>query len=274
MPEHFGGLQQAVTGPRLGLARARFAPVWTLFYKETLRFGKVWLQTIAAPLITTILYLVVFGHALGGHISVYPGVSYTAFIVPGLMMMSILQNAFANSSSSLIQAKVTGNIVFLLLSPLSPTEIFVAMVAASVLRGALVGIAILALALLYLHIPLLRPLWIAVFTILGASGMGSLGLIAGLWAEKFDQIAGFQNFIIMPLTFLAGVFYSVQSLPGALQHISLFNPFFYIIDGFRYGFFAASDVSVWVSLGVSIAFAGETGFFAWRLLDRGYKLRQ
>lgn len=273
MPEPFGGLQQAVTGPSPGLARARFAPVWTLFYKETLRFGKVWLQTIAAPLITTILYLVVFGHALGGHMSVYPGVSYTAFIVPGLMMMSILQNAFANSSSSLIQAKVTGNIVFLLLSPLSPTEIFVAMVAASVLRGALVGIAILALALLYLHIPLLHPLWIAVFTILGASGMGSLGLIAGLWAEKFDQIAGFQNFIIMPLTFLAGVFYSVQSLPDALQHISLFNPFFYIIDGFRYGFFADSDVSVWTCLGVSITFAGVAGLFAWRLLDRGYKLR-
>lgn len=274
MPEPFGGLQQAVTGPGPGLARARFAPVWTLFYKETLRFGKVWLQTIAAPLITTVLYLVVFGHALGGHISVYRGVSYTAFIVPGLMMMSVLQNAFANSSSSLIQAKVTGNIVFLLLSPLRPAEIFVAMVAASVLRGALVGIAILALALLYLHIPLLHPLWIIVFTILGASGMGSLGLIAGLWAEKFDQIAGFQNFVIMPLTFLAGVFYSVRSLPGVWRQLSLFNPFFYIIDGFRYGFFADSDVSVWVSLGVSIAFAGGTGLFAWRLLDRGYKLRQ
>lgn len=250
------------------------APTWTLFYKETLRFGKVWLQTIAAPLITTILYLVVFGHALGSHITVYPGVSYTAFIVPGLMMMSVLQNAFANSSSSLIQSKVTGNIVFVLLSPLTPTEIFTAMVAASVFRGILVGLAIFALALLYLHIPVLHPFWILVFAILGASGMGSLGLIAGLWAEKFDQIAGFQNFVIMPLTFLAGVFYSVQSLPGIWRQISLINPFFYIIDGFRYGFFADSDVSVWASLGVSLAFALITGFFAWRLLDRGYKLRQ
>jgi ABC-2 type transport system permease protein len=250
------------------------APTWTLFYKETLRFGKVWLQTIAAPLITTILYLVVFGHALGSHITVYPGVSYTAFIVPGLMMMSVLQNAFANSSSSLIQSKVTGNIVFVLLSPLTPTEIFTAMVAASVFRGILVGLAIFALALLYLHIPVLHPFWILIFAILGASGMGSLGLIAGLWAEKFDQIAGFQNFVIMPLTFLAGVFYSVQSLPGIWRQISLINPFFYIIDGFRYGFFADSDVSVWASLGVSLAFALITGFFAWRLLDRGYKLRQ
>lgn len=268
MPEPFGKLQPAVTGC------AHFAPTWTLFYKESLRFSKVWLQTIAAPLITTILYLVVFGNALGGRVSVYPGVSYTAFIVPGLMMMSVLQNAFANSSSSLIQSKVTGNIVFLLLSPLSPTEIFVAMVAASVLRGALVGLAILALALIFLHIPLLHPLWIILFTLLGASGMGALGLVAGLWAEKFDQIAGFQNFVIMPLTFLAGVFYSVQSLPGAWRQLSLFNPFFYIIDGFRYGFFADSDVSVWACLGVGIAFAGGAGLLAWYLLARGYKLRQ
>ncbi len=274
MPEIFSTARLASLRPsNQGSCRIRFVPIWTLFYKETLRFGKVWLQTLAAPLITTLLYLVVFGHALGSHVSVYPGVSYTAFLVPGLMMMAVLQNAFANSSSSLIQAKVTGNIVFLLLSPLSPTEIFGAMVAASVLRGTLVGLAILALALLYLHIPLLHPLWIVVFTVLGASGMGSLGLIAGLWAEKFDQIAGFQNFIIMPLTYLAGVFYSVQSLTGAWRQISLFNPFFYIIDGFRYGFFADSDASVWICLGVGIAFAGVTGLLAWRLLADGYKLR-
>ncbi|MHB1203896.1 MAG: ABC transporter permease, partial [Acidithiobacillus sp.] len=190
----------------------RFTPTWTLFYKEVLRFGKVWLQTVAAPLVTTLLYLVVFGHALGGRVSVYPGVSYTAFIVPGLMMMSVLQNAFANSSSSLIQAKVTGNIVFLLLSPLGPSEIFVAMTAASIVRGVVVGFAILILALFYLQLPIIHPLWVLVFTLLGAGGMGALGLIAGLWAEKFDQIAGFQNFLIMPLTFLAGVFYSVRSL--------------------------------------------------------------
>lgn len=274
MPERLNAMPTGAKTSEARFIRGGLAPTWTLFYKETLRFGKVWLQTIAAPLITTILYLVVFGHALGGHISIYPGISYTAFIVPGLMMMAVLQNAFANSSSSLIQSKVTGNIIFLLLSPLSPTEIFVAMVAASVFRGALVGIAIFALALLYLHIPVLHPLWILVFAILGASGMGSLGLIAGLWAEKFDQIAGFQNFIIMPLTFLAGVFYSVQSLPGVWRQVSLVNPFFYIIDGFRYGFFADSDVSVWASLGVSLAFAGITGFFAWRLLEQGYKLRQ
>ena len=155
----------------------RFIPTWTLFYKEVLRFGKVWLQTVAAPLVTTLLYLVVFGHALGGRVSVYPGVSYTAFIVPGLMMMAVLQNAFANSSSSLIQAKVTGNIVFLLLSPLGPGEIFVAMTAASIVRGVVVGLAILILALFYLHLPVIHPLWVLIFTLLGAGGMGAVILL-------------------------------------------------------------------------------------------------
>ncbi|WP_241799131.1 ABC transporter permease [Acidithiobacillus caldus] len=248
-------------------------PTLTLFRKEVLRFAKVWLQTIAAPLVTTLLYLLVFGHALGGRVTVYPGVDYTTFIVPGLMMMSVLQNAFANSSSSLIQSKVTGNIVFLLLSPLSPTEIFLAMTAAAIVRGAAVGLAILALALLYLQIPILHPLWVVIFTILGAGGMGALGIIAGLWAEKFDQIAGFQNFLIMPLTFLAGVFYSVQSLPGVWRSFSMVNPFLYIIDGFRYGFFADADVSVWVSLAVALVFFLLAGGWAWWLLYRGYKLR-
>ncbi|MCY0871669.1 MAG: ABC transporter permease [Acidithiobacillus caldus] len=248
-------------------------PTMTLFRKEVLRFAKVWLQTIAAPLVTTLLYLLVFGHALGGRVTIYPGVDYTTFIVPGLMMMSVLQNAFANSSSSLIQSKVTGNIVFLLLSPLSPTEIFLAMTAAAIVRGAAVGLAILALALLYLQIPILHPLWVVIFTILGAGGMGALGIIAGLWAEKFDQIAGFQNFLIMPLTFLAGVFYSVQSLPGVWRSFSMVNPFFYIIDGFRYGFFADADVSVWVSLAVALVFFLLAGGWAWWLLYRGYKLR-
>ncbi len=248
-------------------------PTLTLFHKEVLRFARVWLQTIAAPLVTTMLYLLVFGHALGGKVPVHPGISYTTFIVPGLMMMSVLQNAFANSSSSLIQSKVTGNIIFVLLSPLQPTEIFLAMTAASIVRGAAVGTAILALALLYLHIPLAHPIWILAFTVLGAGGMGALGIVAGLWAEKFDQIAGFQNFLIMPLTFLAGVFYSVQSLPAFWRHLSMINPFLYVIDGFRYGFFSAATIPVWGSLTVASAFFLFSGGLAWWLLGRGYKLR-
>ena len=250
-----------------------WTPTWTLFRKEVLRFARVWLQTIAAPLVTTLLYLLVFGHALGGHIHIYPGVSYIDFIVPGLMMMSVLQNAFANSSSSLIQAKVTGNIIFVLLSPLRPTEIFLAMTAASIARGIAVGLAILLLALLFLHLPLQHPFWVLIFTILGAGGMGALGIVAGLWAEKFDQIAGFQNFLIMPLTFLAGVFYSVQSLPGIWRQLSMVNPFFYIVDGFRYGFFGDADLSVWASLAVALAFFLVSAAAAWRLLASGYKLR-
>lgn len=250
-----------------------WTPTWTLFRKEVLRFARVWLQTIAAPLVTTLLYLLVFGHALGGHIHIYPGVSYIAFIVPGLMMMSVLQNAFANSSSSLIQAKVTGNIIFVLLSPLRPTEIFLAMTAASIVRGIAVGLAILLLAMLFLHLPLQHPFWVLIFTILGAGGMGALGIVAGLWAEKFDQIAGFQNFLIMPLTFLAGVFYSVQSLPGIWRQLSMVNPFFYIVDGFRYGFFGDADLSVWASLAVALAFFLVSAAAAWRLLASGYKLR-
>ena len=250
-----------------------WTPTWTLFRKEVLRFARVWLQTIAAPLVTTLLYLLVFGHALGGHIHIYPGVSYIDFIVPGLMMMSVLQNAFANSSSSLIQAKVTGNIIFVLLSPLRPTEIFLAMTAASIVRGIAVGLAILLLALLFLHLPLQHPFWVLIFTILGAGGMGALGIVAGLWAEKFDQIAGFQNFLIMPLTFLAGVFYSVQSLPGIWRQLSMVNPFFYIVDGFRYGFFGDADLSVWASLAVALAFFLVSAAAAWRLLASGYKLR-
>ena len=250
-----------------------WTPTWTLFRKEVLRFARVWLQTIAAPLVTTLLYLLVFGHALGGHIHIYPGVSYIAFIVPGLMMMSVLQNAFANSSSSLIQAKVTGNIIFVLLSPLRPTEIFLALTAASIARGIAVGLAILLLALLFLHLPLQHPFWVLIFTILGAGGMGALGIVAGLWAEKFDQIAGFQNFLIMPLTFLAGVFYSVQSLPGIWRQLSMVNPFFYIVDGFRYGFFGDADLSVWASLAVALAFFLVSAAAAWRLLASGYKLR-
>jgi ABC-2 type transport system permease protein len=263
---------EALLGHR-ALPVLAWTPTWTLYRKEVLRFARVWLQTVAAPLVTTLLYLLVFGHALGGHIHMQHGVSYIAFIVPGLMMMSVLQNAFANSSSSLIQAKVTGNIIFLLLSPLRPTEIFVAMTAASITRGIVVGLAILLLASLFLHLPLQHPLWILVFTILGAGGMGALGIVAGLWAEKFDQIAGFQNFLIMPLTFLAGVFYSVQSLPGIWRQLSMINPFFYTVDGFRYGFFGNADVSIWICLAVACAFFLLSSAAAWRLLERGYKLR-
>jgi ABC-2 type transport system permease protein len=245
----------------------------TLLYKEVLRFWKVGFQTVAAPVLTSLLYLLIFSHVLEQHVKVYEDVSYTAFLVPGLVMMSVLQNAFANSSSSLIQSKVTGNIIFVLLPPISYRQFFAAYVLAAIVRGFVVGLGVLVVTLWFVGVSWQAPLWILVFATLGGAIMGALGVIAGIWAEKFDQLAAFQNFIIVPLTFLSGVFYSIHSLPPFWQQVSHFNPIFYMIDGFRYGFFGVSDVSPLMSLGVVVAcFVVLTAFTLW-LLRIGYKLR-
>ena len=255
------------------VASSRLAGAGTLFRKEVLRFWKVSFQTVAAPVLTALLYLLIFGHVLEDHVKVYDAVSYTSFLVPGLVMMSVLQNAFANSSSSLIQSKITGNLVFLLVAPLSHWAWFVAYAGASVVRGLVVGTGVLAVTAGFAHLRLAEPLWVLVFALLGAGMLGTLGLIAGLWAEKFDQLAAFQNFIIMPMTFLSGVFYSVHSLPGIWQQVSHLNPFFYMIDGFRHGFFGVSDVSPWTSLAVVGTSFAVVSAIALRLLASGYKLR-
>jgi ABC-2 type transport system permease protein len=223
--------------------------------------------------LTAVLYLLIFGHVLEGHVKVYGTVAYTAFLVPGLVMMSVLQNAFANSSSSLIQSKIMGNLVFLLLTPLSHWNWFFAYVASSVVRGLAVGAGVLVATTLFVHPSFVAPLWIIVFGLLGAALMGTLGLIAGLWAEKFDQLATFQNFIIMPMTFLSGVFYSIKSLPAFWLGVSHLNPFFYMVDGFRYGFFGLSDVSPWLSFAVVGTATAASGVLAVHLLRTGYKIR-
>ncbi|MBO9686049.1 MAG: ABC transporter permease [Mitsuaria chitosanitabida] len=244
-----------------------------LFYKEVLRFWKVGFQTVGAPVLTAVLYLLVFGHVLEDHVKVYGSVGYTSFLIPGLVMMSVLQNAFANSSSSLIQSKITGNLVFLLVTPLSHWAWFLAYVGASVIRGLMVGAGVFLATVWFAPPGMANPLWVLAFAVLGAALMGTLGLIAGLWAEKFDQMAAFQNFIVMPMTFLSGVFYSVSSLPPFWQGVSHLNPFFYMIDGFRHGFFGVSDASPWLSLAmVAVAFAVVAGV-ALELLRRGYKIR-
>jgi len=245
----------------------------SLFYKEVLRVQKVAMQTVLAPVLVSMLYLLIFSHVLEQHVEVYPGVRYTEFLIPGLVMMSILQNAFANSSSSLIQSKITGNIVFVLLAPISYWEFFAAYVLASMLRGLLVGVGVYLAALGFAQPPLHFPLWIIVFAVLGSALLGSLGVVAGIWSEKFDHLAGFQNFIIVPLTFLSGVFYSIHSLPPFWQELSHFNPFFYMIDGFRYGFFGMSDISPWVSLLVVSSCTAAMTLFTLGLLKSGYKLR-
>lgn len=245
----------------------------TLVYKETLRFYKVATQTIAAPILTAMLYLLIFGHVLEGRVQVYEGVSYTSFLVPGLVMMSVLQNSFANSSSSLIQSKITGNLVFVLLTPLSHWEIFSAYTIAAMVRGLVVGLGVFVATAWFAHMSFAWPLWIAVFALLGAAILGTMGLIAGIWAEKFDQLAAFQNFLIMPLTFLSGVFYSIHSLPPFWLTVSHLNPFFYMIDGFRYGFFGQSDINPWTSLAIVSAFLVILALLAIRLLKSGYRLR-
>jgi len=245
----------------------------TLLRKESKRFYKVAFQTVAAPVLTAVLYLMIFGHVLEGRLVVYDKLSYTAFLIPGLVMMSILQNAFANTSSSLIQSKITGNLVFILLAPLTHLEFYSAYVLAAVFRGIVVGLGVLIITLFF-DVPSMQyPLWILLFAFLGAAILGGLGLIAGIWADKFDQLAAFQNFLIMPATMLSGVFYSIHSLPTIWQVISHFNPFFYMIDGFRYGFFGVWDVSPLMCFAVVLGFFLIVSGLALRLLQSGYKLR-
>jgi ABC-2 type transport system permease protein len=245
----------------------------TLLYKELLRFWKVGFQTVFAPMVSTLLYLMIFSHVLEDHVEAYPGVAYTVFLIPGLIMMAMLQNAFANSSSSLIQSKITGNLVFVLLAPLSYQEIFLAYVLASVVRGLAVGLGVYLVTLWFFDVPVTSFLWVFLFALMGSALLAALGIIAGIWAEKFDQLASFQNFVILPLTFLSGVFYSIHSLPPFWQGLSHLNPFFYVIDGFRYGFFSASDISPYLSLGIVASCFLAVSWLTLQMLKMGYKIR-
>lgn len=246
---------------------------YTLFYKEWLRFWKVKVQTVLAPVLMALMFLLVFSHSLRGRIEVFPGIDYGSFLVPGLAMMSVLQNAFANSSSSLMQSKMTGNIIFVLLPPISYGEFFLAYLLAAAARGLVVGAGVLAATVWYVHLPVANPLWAFLFALFGSAIMGALGIIAGLQSDKVDQLAAFQNFIVLPLTFLSGVFYSIHSLPPFWQWISHFNPIFYMIDGFRYGFFGHADVPPLLSLTiVAVCFFALSLFTLW-LIRIGYKLR-
>lgn len=246
---------------------------YTLFYKELLRFWKVSFQTILAPVLSSLLYLLIFSHVLETRVQVYQGIAYTTFLIPGLVIMTVLQNAFANSSSSLIQSKISGNLVFILLSPLSYLEIFLAYAWASVVRGLIVGLGVYGVTMALFEAPVHYPLWALLFALAGSMLLGALGIIAGIWSEKFDQLAAFQNFIILPLTFLSGVFYSIHSLPTVWQHLSHFNPFFYIVDGLRYGFLGTSDISPYLSLVVVVSCLVGVSWLTLWMLRTGYKIR-
>ena len=260
------------------------SPLWNsssgfpaLFHKEVLRFWKVAFQTIGAPILTAVLYLLIFAHILEERVRVYDSISYTAFLVPGLVMMSILQNAFANSASSLIQSKITGNVIFVLLPPLSWWEFFAAYVLAAAVRGLVVGLGVWLATLPFAEssvaLAVRHPLWAVSFAVMGGALMGAFGLIAAILADKIDQVAAFQNFLVMPLTFLSGVFFSIHSLPLFWQQLSHFNPFFFMIDGFRFGFFGMSDVDPLASLAVSGGCLVAVSSIALLMLRSGYKLR-
>lgn len=251
----------------------RFRGPWTLLKKEMLRFWRVGFQTVAAPVITALLYLLIFSHVLTGHVQVYPAVPYTAFLIPGLIMMSVLQNAFANSSSSLIQSKVMGNLIFVLLTPLTHFQFFFAFLCAAIIRGLVVGLSIYLVAMWFVDLHVTHPWMIIAFALLGSALLGTFGIIAGIWADRFDQMAVFQNFIIIPLSFLSGVFYSIHSLPPFWQKVSQLNPFFYMIDGFRYGFFGQGDISPWISLSIVGSSFLVLALITLKMLKSGYKLR-
>jgi len=251
-----------------------FTGFLALFIKEVRRFYSVVVQTIFAPIVSTLLYLLVFGTVIESQIETYSGLSYSQFLIPGLVMMAILQNAFSNTSSSLIQSKMHGNLTFALLSPISPFEFYLAFVAASIVRGLAVGLGILVVGFIGFDLTWQQPLWIIIFAILSAAMMGGLGMLAGILSDKYDQLAAFQNFIIMPLTFLSGVFYSIHALPDFWQQASHFNPFFYMVDGFRFGFFEQSDVSVYLSLTVTTTFVILVSAINLILLNKGVKIRE
>ncbi|MDX1352064.1 MAG: ABC transporter permease [Thiomicrorhabdus sp.] len=258
----------------LSLFKFNFTGFWALFVKEIRRFYSVVVQTVFAPVVSTLLYLLVFGQVIASQIETYSGLSYSQFLIPGLVMMAILQNAFSNSSSSLIQSKMHGNLTFVLLSPISPFELYMAFVAAAIVRGVAVGLGILVIGIMWFDLTWYQPFWIIVFAVLSAAMMGGLGMLAGIVSEKYDHLAAFQNFIIMPLTFLSGVFYSIHALPEVWQQASHFNPFFYMVDGFRYGFFEQSDVSVYLSLAVTSFFVILVSAINLILLNKGVKIRQ
>ncbi|UQB42930.1 ABC transporter permease [Thiomicrospira microaerophila] len=250
-----------------------FYGCWAFFKKEVKRFYSVSVQTVFAPIVSTLLFLLIFGQVLDTRLDAFSGLSYSQFLIPGLVMMAILQNAFSNSSSSIIQSKMYGNLTFVLVSPISPLELYIAFIGAAIVRGLAVGLGVLLVGWLGFELQWYSVFWVLLFAVLSAALLGGVGLIAGIVSDKYDHLAAFQNFIIIPLTFLSGVFYSIQSLPPFWQTLSMFNPFFYMVDGFRYGFYAQSDVSVYLSLLITASFLVLVTLINLILLVKGVKIR-
>jgi ABC-2 type transport system permease protein len=245
----------------------------TLLAREIMRFLKVSAQTLVAPLVSTILFMAVFSLALGHNGSPFPGVRYVDFLAPGLLMMAILNNAFANSSSSLLIAKVQGNSVDFLMPPLSAAELAAAFLAGAAARGILVGLIGAAILAPFAHIAPKEPLAAIFFGVTASVLFAAIGLLAGIWAEKFDHIAAVTNFVVTPLTFLSGTFYSIDRLPPPFAQIGHMNPVFFLIDGFRYGFTGHADGNLAIGASVTAALAVALCIACWLLLRAGYRLK-
>lgn len=246
---------------------------WTLARREVLRFMNVWSQTIMGPLVNAGLFLLIFTIAIGPGRRDVMGVPFMEFLAPGILMMTVIQNAFANTSSSIISAKVGGNIVDTLMPPLSAGELLVGYIAGAVARGVIVAAVIALGAMVFLNMPIAHPIWALVFVLLGSILMGGLGMIAAVFAQKFDQLSAITNFLVTPLSFLSGTFYSIEALPPFLQLISHVNPIFYMIDGVRFGTLGVSDSSPWLGLLVVGLCAVFVLGLVWGWLKTGFRLK-
>ena len=246
---------------------------WALYEKETLRFLIVWVQTIFSPLISSLLFLLVLSLAIGSGRGDVLGVPFVNFLAPGLIVMQVIQQAFSHSSSSFMIGKIQGNIVDLLYAPLSAAEITLAVTLAAVSRSVIITTISIVIFYLIIDIQIKSFLFLIVYTFLASFILGAVGIIAGLWAEKFDHMGAVQNFVILPLSFLSGTFYTIDRLPSFLQMISKVNPFFYMIDGFRYGFLGESDGSIRVGLIYLTLLSFVTWYFAFYLFRKGYKIK-
>ncbi len=261
-----------------GLGERRFGRwnwlgLYTLARREVMRFLAVWSQTLLAPLMTAALFLAVFALAIGPSRGPVMGVPFLEFLAPGILMMTVIQNAFANTSSSIVIAKVQGNIVDTLMPPLSPLELVLGYLAGAVGRGLVVAGVILVMMVLFLGMTVAHPVWALVFILLGSVMLGALGIVAAVFANKFDQMAAITNFVVTPLSFLSGTFYSIETLPPTMQTLTHWNPVFYLIDGVRYGFIGASDSSPWLGLAVCGAFTAAVVWLCWFWFRRGYRLK-
>ena len=264
----------SLAGPRVRqIGRVNWRGLWTLYTKEVRRFLNVFTQTLLAPMVTTLLFLAVFTLALGGGGRTIGGVAFATFLAPGLIMMAMVQNSFANTSSSLVIAKVQGSIVDVLMPPLSPGELTLGIAAGGMTRGLLVGLAVGLGMCLFVPVTIHNPLFILYHGVMAVMMLALLGMIGGIWAEKFDHIAAVTNFIITPFSFLSGTFYSIERLPETWQIVAHFNPFFYMIDGFRYGFIGHADSSLPLGMAVMALFNLFLWTVTYRMFSTGYRLK-